>query len=272
MSTNPHTLLVAHDEATAAAYTALSRAKSLRRDLAYGLQREAGQKRIGKFSDGRFDGTVADAIAVLAVHQYNERSLAQYEAAKNAVTAAEDAVSDLDDNYTGWSRFFLVTNVGGHIHRSTSCSTCYFDTQFAWLPALSGLTEAEAVEAHGSILCSVCFPSAPVEWTNGTSKASQEAKAQRAADKAARDAKKLEKALLPSGQPLTFKEGRWTESLQTTVAAQRWLIDSLRSERHYGATDERTDNITLVAEAIAARTSTTVAEVMAKATKTASKN
>lgn len=271
MTTNPHTHLVAHDEATAAAYTALSRAQSFRWGLAHDLQRAAGQKRIGKYSDGRFDGTVADAIAVLAVHDYNQRSLDRYAAAKAAVTAAEDKVSDLNDGYTGWPRFFLVTNVGGHIHRSMNCSTCYVDTQFAWLPALSGMSEAEAVDAHGEILCSVCYPSAPVEWTNGTSKASQEAKAQRAADKAAREAAKLAKALLPSGQPLRFMEGRWSESLQTTVAAQRWLIDALRNERYYGATDERTANVALVAEAIAARTSTTVEAVMSKARKTAAK-
>jgi hypothetical protein len=271
MTTNPHTHLVAHDEATAAAYTALAKARSTRSWLAQSIQQEAGQKRIGKYSDGRFDGTVADAIAVLAVHDYNQRSLAQYEEAKAAVTDAEDAVSDLNAGYTGWPRFFLVTNVGGHIHRSMSCSTCYHDTQFAWLPALSGMSEAEAVAAHGEILCSVCFPSAPVEWTNGVSKASQEAKDKRAAEKAARDAAKLAKALLPSGKPLEFMEGRWSESLQTTVAAQRWLIDALRNERYYGATDERTANVAIVAEAIAARTTTTVDEVMAKARKTAAK-
>lgn len=68
----------------------------------------------------------------------------------------------------GWSRFFIVQ--GGHIHSSMSCSTCNNGesmTQFGWLPALSGLTEAEAVAEHGAILCTVCFPSAPVEWTNG---------------------------------------------------------------------------------------------------------
>jgi hypothetical protein len=63
----------------------------------------------------------------------------------------------------GWTRFFLVP--GGHIHSSMECSTCYPTTQFGWLPALSGLTEADAVTAHGTLLCSVCFPDAPVEWT-----------------------------------------------------------------------------------------------------------
>jgi predicted RNA-binding Zn-ribbon protein involved in translation (DUF1610 family) len=71
------------------------------------------------------------------------------------------------DKYTGWSRFYLVS--GGHIHSSMDCSTCNNGksaTNFIWLPQLSGLTEKEAVESEGAILCTVCFPSAPVEWTN----------------------------------------------------------------------------------------------------------
>lgn len=68
----------------------------------------------------------------------------------------------------GWYRFFLVQ--GGHIHSSMGCSTCYPTTQFGWLPELSGLSEADAVEAYGPLLCSVCFPFAPVEWTVGKPK------------------------------------------------------------------------------------------------------
>lgn len=68
-----------------------------------------------------------------------------------------------------WTRFFLVQNNGGHIHSSMNCSTCNKRgqaTRFGWLPNLSGQTEPEAVAAHGAILCTVCYPSAPVEWTD----------------------------------------------------------------------------------------------------------
>lgn len=71
----------------------------------------------------------------------------------------------------GWSRFFTVS--GGHIHSSTSCSTCNkgrYATRFVWNPELSGLTEADAVAKLGPTLCTVCFPSAPVEWTVGEQK------------------------------------------------------------------------------------------------------
>lgn len=66
----------------------------------------------------------------------------------------------------GWSRFFLVDNTNGHIHKSTSCGTCRPTTQFGWLTDLSGQSEEEAVKAHGAMLCTRCFPSAPLEWTN----------------------------------------------------------------------------------------------------------
>ena len=50
------------------------------------------------------------------------------------------------------------------------CSTCNKmgkATEFGWLCDLSGLDEAAAVAIHGPWLCTVCFPSAPVEYTNG---------------------------------------------------------------------------------------------------------
>ena len=65
-----------------------------------------------------------------------------------------------------WTRFFLVKNNGGHIHSSMSCSTCFPTTQFGWLPSVSGKTEAEAVAEYGAILCTVCYPSAPTEYTD----------------------------------------------------------------------------------------------------------
>jgi hypothetical protein len=70
-------------------------------------------------------------------------------------------------NQTRWARFFLVTNANGHIHSSMNCSTCNMRTSFSWLPNLSGLTEKDAVEEHGPRLCTVCYPSAPTEWTLG---------------------------------------------------------------------------------------------------------
>jgi hypothetical protein len=47
------------------------------------------------------------------------------------------------------------------------CSTCRPTTTYGWLPSLSGKTESEAVADLGPTLCSVCYPTAPTEWTEG---------------------------------------------------------------------------------------------------------
>lgn len=86
------------------------------------------------------------------------------------LAAVEAEIYALDRIFAAnpWSRFFIVP--GGHIHSSMQCSTCnngQQDTLFGWLPQLSGKSEEEAVADQGSYLCTVCFPSAPVAWTNG---------------------------------------------------------------------------------------------------------
>lgn len=92
-----------------------------------------------------------------------------YDKAIAAREAADAAAAPYAAEYLRrrWSRFFLVVSSDGHIHSSMNCKTCYTSTEFSWLPNLSGLTEADAVAAHGPLLCSVCYPSAPAEWTKG---------------------------------------------------------------------------------------------------------
>lgn len=97
--------------------------------------------------------------------------------ARRLLTDLGDANAKLDSltaqilgeeaKYTGWSRFYLVTSSPGHVHSSTACSTCNRRTRYGWLPELSGKTEGETVGELGSNLCSVCFPSAPVEHQGG---------------------------------------------------------------------------------------------------------
>ncbi len=72
-----------------------------------------------------------------------------------------DAEDYNDENYGGWNRFFLVQ----HIHSSMYCSSFRPTTRVGWLPDVSGLTEAEAVAAHGETLCTKCYPDAPVALT-----------------------------------------------------------------------------------------------------------
>lgn len=118
----------------------------------------------------------------------------------------------------------MVDNSNGHIHSSTSCSTCYPTTVFRWVTSLSGQTEAEAVAELGEILCSVCFPSAPVAWRDGESRATKEARAEREAKKAERAAKKVAKALLPEDPEGGYRtQGR--DRVTTIAAAKSWLTD-----------------------------------------------
>ena len=143
------------------------------------------------------------------------------------------------------------------------CPTCNRQTseptRFAWLPELSGLTERDAVEAHGAILCTVCFPSAPVEWTGGISKAEQAAKDERAAAKAARDAAKAEKAITDvDGSPLKDSLGY---TIATLVTAKRNLSSDLENEA-LGYGERSTESAERIAAAIAHKTGESAEELL----------
>jgi hypothetical protein len=97
----------------------------------------------------------------------------------------------LVERYTGWPRYFHVTNANGHVHTSMSCSSCFHDTQFAWRTDLSGLTVEQVVEREAYNACTVCMPIAPAEQKAARARYNAE---QRDAKTAERDAKKAEKA------------------------------------------------------------------------------
>lgn len=105
--------------------------------------------------------------------------------AQDAVAEHQVALAPLTAEFQrrgGWSRFYLAKSSNGHIHSSMDCSTCnrnFKATQFGWLTDLSGMSEEAAVEAHGAILCTVCFPSAPLDWTNKYEAEAEKKKAER---------------------------------------------------------------------------------------------
>jgi hypothetical protein len=114
----------------------------------------------------------ADKFMLYEVDQVKQ-TVARHEALLAERESIIEQRRPLNDEFDAkrWSRFFLVTSsAGGHIHSSMSCPTTRITTGFGWLPELSGLTERDAVEAHGTILCSVCYPTAPVAWTLGHEK------------------------------------------------------------------------------------------------------
>lgn len=115
----------------------------------------------------------------------------------------------------GWRRFFLVTNQNGHIHTSMNCTTCFHDTQYAWLPGYSAMTDEEIVGLEAYRCCTVCMPVAPAEQKAARAahtKAQREAKAaERQAKADTKDAKGRERAskLVDKVEAAIEKIGGW---------------------------------------------------------------
>lgn len=124
---------------------------------------------------------------------------------------AIDALLPLEAEYERrpWQRYWHVTNSNGHIHRSQSCTSCFYDTVYAWRTDLSGLTDTEVVEREAHNACTVCMPIAPVEQRAARERynaeqrdarrrereAKQNAKAAKALERARKHALKVEKAM-----------------------------------------------------------------------------
>ena len=159
-----------HDEQLARLYFDHARALKHREVVAHRIIHEAGVKehRFGKETArgwGSEDIYHDFPTAFDIVEAKNVNLVADYEHAEIAIAELENEIGNMEALYTGWSRFFVVTSSQGHIHSSMTCSSCYRTTTYGWLPELSGDSEAEAVATHGPALCTVCFPSAPVEDT-----------------------------------------------------------------------------------------------------------
>lgn len=125
-----------------------------------------------------------------------------------------------------WKRYYLVTNANGHVHRGTSCNTCFWSTQYAWLIELADCDESKMVEEYGEKACTVCFPDAPTYPAfGGPGRVNAAAKAQRAAEKAQRAAEKATKAITaPDGSRLVV-DG-W--HIATKVAARNALSSAVQ--------------------------------------------
>lgn len=201
-------------------YVALDRLDRTQKDAEYTAKRVARHANPSKYDQ--------DALAA---------SQARVEAAQEAASAIYAETEPYQAEYASrpWTRAWKVTNVGGHIHNDMGCSTCYFSTQFAWLPQVSGLDESEIVELAGEAACSVCYTSAPVETRSRPTRlftqsevAAQAEREAKAAAKIAREAKRLEKAILPSGEPLVVNLGSsYPEHIKTLVTARTLLTDAI---------------------------------------------
>jgi hypothetical protein len=233
-TTSIHEHAVTIDTALAKTYEDLAKAQYELESIKNNVRRLAGQTYTWRTTK-QWSGSYADAVAHT---QFNSEWQAKGHA--DAVYGAQQQLATVEAIWSDanalngkwieggrWSRFYLVCNSNGHIHSSTSCSTCFPTTQYAWLTNLSGLTEADAVEAEGEVLCSVCFPSAPVAWTNGTSRRDKEAKAQRDAEKAERQRKKAEKSLSLDGEVVKIRADKSrSKEFKTLRSAELWLVEA----------------------------------------------
>lgn len=137
----------------------------------------------------------------------------------------------LNAQYTGWSRFFLVTSSQGHVHSSMACTTCRPTTEYGWLPELSGQTEDEAVKALGPNLCTVCFSSAPVETVGGKISKRIAQDMAWSSDREARIARrekdaqaKVERAAKKAANALKYAE-RIAPKIDAIITAYGWGVD-----------------------------------------------
>ena len=159
-----------------------------------------------------------------------------------------------------WSRVFLVTNGNGHAHSSMQCSTCYPTTEYHWVTELSGHSEEEIVNAAADRACTVCFPTAPVNKpsTLRTPDEIDKAKAreERAAAKAARDAKKAANAPTKAGLPLrveyTWDRGdrvfKYSDTFQTERAAIIWATDKIAFSNNQSELNAVNEIVNAIAE------------------------
>lgn len=164
------------DSALSKHYEARAEARRRQGLVIKDLHRVAGDQTTGKYGTGRWmtpDAEIVEKVRSMAA-EGNARAaefIARYDEHQATIDEIKAQADPLNDIYREhrWSRFFLVSGKNGHIHSSMECSTCNHRgkrTAFSWLPALSGKTQADAVAEHGAMLCTVCFPDAPVEWTN----------------------------------------------------------------------------------------------------------
>lgn len=166
--------------------------------------------------------------------------------AVSRVRKAMKVYEDEFDRRGGWTRAFLATSVGGHVHNGMKCSTCHngeFRTRFSWQVQYSGQSEEEIVKAAGVRACTTCYSDAPTEDLNRPTVmftedeiTAQAAREERQAAKAVREADKTAKGITtPDGAPLRDSSG---SRIETERAAVIEATDGL-SERYKNARREQ---------------------------------
>jgi hypothetical protein len=163
------------------AYLKLDAARDAKIERAHHLNGE--RKRYTRARRGEWPTTTTEVLEALALKLADEKIPAyDVKSVTEAIEAIDVLGKEMDANrkacepfdaeYTRrpWARFFQVQD--GHIHSGTRCQggSIRNTTRVGWRPELSDKDAADAVAALGPLLCTKCFPSAPVEYTRGLEK------------------------------------------------------------------------------------------------------
>ncbi len=216
----------------------------LRRQLRYLEDFEKGNKR-RLAGENRYSGYTEERIA-----EAGEK----VDLAHQAVLEQCARTKPFDEEFVrrgGWTRAFLVTNAGGHVHSSMSCTTCFPSTEYAWLPEYSGHDEAEIVGDAGESACTVCYPSAPVDVLSRPSKieapARRAARLEREAKAAAREAKRQVTGIWnPDGTELrevSWSRQRAGQVIKTARAAEITAVEYLNGILWHGKGEARPNTV-----------------------------
>lgn len=170
----------------------------------------------------------------------------QVEEAERLMEAAEEEMAPHRAEFArrgGWTRFYMVMNNGGHMHRSTHCSTCRWSTRFSWFPEYSGMNEDEIVALAGEDACTVCYPSAPVEKKSMLPfRVIEREEAEKlAAEKAEKLAAKNAKAINADGSEWRVREMGMHENFKTIRSVELAIHRELDNKHWYGNLDHRTE-------------------------------
>jgi len=102
-------------------------------------------------------------------HGFFAKKLAAIAEWAEPIARLEHEIAELDALYKAdpWQRFHPCQTGNPHIHAGWGCAGLKHNSILLWEPQLSGLEMADAVAKLGPKLCTHCFPSAPVEYTQG---------------------------------------------------------------------------------------------------------
>lgn len=206
----------------------------------------------------------------------SERQMAdavkRVETADAKLAEVKTEIAEVEKLYTGWTRAFLVSNTNGHIHSTMSCSTCFANTRFIWLPNLSGEDKMKIAELAGESACTICYPDAPSEYFLRKSQLEDpkkvEARKEREDKKQARELKKLLTGITnPDGTDLVILEGKYRNTIKAERTAQTWVVDNAYWMAAYADKDwmvaeieQRKQNHEIVLTALAHKRGTSVEE------------